>query len=208
MSSTLNRLDAVLHFAEGEINVQSPHLDRAIAALSMISEFKKDWLKGIPLLWVQRTSSLVRFAACYPHSWMIGFLCMLIRCLGGVSSSAEPDFLCSPALSHQTLEEGLDSFYRCCSTFLILLTKIKTKPSLGRVPLFMLLPFQQALLRAEWNQLGFEGMDACDDGFSAMLMDRNIKNKVEVLLMVWPAEVISMVLKMRKAELRGHPTDF
>ena len=73
---------------------------------------------------------------------------------------------------------------------LILLTKIKVKPSLGRVPFFMLLPFQQALFRAEWSQLGFEGMNVCDDGFAAMLMDRNIRNKVEVLLMVWPAEVI------------------
>ena len=54
----------------------------------------------------------------------------------------------------------------------------------------MLLPFQQALFRAEWSQLGFEGMNVCDDGFAAMLMDRNIRNKVEVLLMVWPAEVI------------------
>ena len=207
-SSTLKRLGAVLHLSEAEIDVQMPHLEKTIAALSEVFEFKKQGLPGIPLRWVQRTSSLVRFTACYPHSWMIGFLCMLIRCMSGVSSSAPADLLTSPALPHQDLNEALDSFYRCCSTLLILLVNIKRKPSLGRVPFFMLLPFQEALMRADWSQLGFECMDACDDGFSALLADRNIRNKVEVLLMVWPQEVMDLILKMRNAELRDHPSDF
>ena len=113
-----------------------------------------------------------------------------------------------PAMPHQTLEEGLDSFYRCCTTLLMRLVNIHKKPALGRVPRFMLLPPQEALFRAEWSALGFSGEDACGDGFSTMLFEPNENMKIGVLLMTWPPEVIELLLKTRIRDLRTHDRDF
>ena len=208
VTSNLERLGSVLHLAEGEISVSVPHLDKAISVLSEVFVFKSENLAGIPLRWLQRCTSHIRFASCYPKSWMTGFLAMFVRCVSGIHSDALPDHLCSPAMPHQTLEEGLDSFYRCCTTLLMLLVSIHKKPALGRVPLFMLLPPQEALFRADWSALGFSGEDACDDGFSTMLFEPNERKKIEVLLMTWPSEVLELLQKMRHQELRTHSRDF
>ena len=133
---------------------------------------------------------------------------MFVRCVSGIHSDALPDHLCSPAMPHQTLEESLDSFYRCCTTLLMLMVNLHKKPALDRVPLFMLLPPQEALFRAEWSALGFSGEDACDGGFSTMLFEPNENTKTEVLLMTWSPEVIEPLLKMMNSELRTHDRDF
>ena len=104
VTSDLERLGSVLHLAEGEISVSVPHLDKAISVLSEVFIFKAENYAGIPLRWLQRVTSHVRFASCYPKSWMTGFLAMFVRCVSGIHSDALPDHLCSPAMPHQTLE--------------------------------------------------------------------------------------------------------
>ena len=204
----LDRLGCTMWLDTLEIAVKKSHLVNAHQAMAAGDQFEAENMPGVPLGWVQTTLGIFRFAAVMPKSWILGFIVPLLRCLKGVSSDASKETLCLPSVHFQPDKVSLANLHRCRRALVLLLKLMIQNPQCARLPMYLLLPPAEIVQRAPVDSIIFCGHDACDRGMATLIWEPNHQNKIEVLLVMWPAEVRRLLLNSRHSELRKHDRDF